>query len=389
MKIRGRHLLLATVLGLVCALSLAACGGTKSAGGKESTEMSEQSGEKGNGKPAADGSLNGSDSDKSKENDEKGEDFGIGYISCELDKEYFSPVTNDYLLTANTVDDGYGNVSRQYNSLYSFDESGKCVQARYRIWENGKVPSEDMYMELQEVFEGEGPDQFNPMTFGAKMHIYENTLRSGVKMYLSKELTQGQTETKTSDASEEVMLSSLTEVLGWEFAGDDYLVELSEKTEVPEFVQENVVERDGMGNPTKTQWIRTHRTYSYSDVTVTIFDEKGNKTKGILFKLFDQAEDIQEFYRDNSLLEDVGLKFICEGIYDLKISPDFDVTQLGWKEHNNLLYQVLGNDEDVRVKKWEIELSGGNEENNSIWYLSKEYLTNIQISAMLDVYGKK
>ena len=182
-------------------------------------------------------------------------DYGIGYKSSSFDLQYFTPATDDYIITAWDNFDSEGNPT-QRNALFSFNSTGDCVQFVVRmdipvdkdlgtidisdlIGENGYYIDNGAYLDIinDHVCSGK-VNVLSSLATGKGVYTAYQTeqgLIEGAKMYCSKPLNSCVMNGTASRS--DVKLDVISSYLGEIGVGKDYSVVLSSET-MEAFIEE-------------------------------------------------------------------------------------------------------------------------------------------------------
>ncbi len=241
-------------------------------------------------------------------------DYGIGYKSSTFDLQYFTPKTDDFIITAWDNADPEGKPT-QTNALFSFDATGKCVQYAARI----DIPVDtDLGIIDVSVLTGENgyyrdytgdANIYNSSVNGDKAmvlyylskdeyipagHVYSaEGYREGSRMYCSKPLDSATfSNTKSRD---DVLLDMISSYLGDLHVGSDYLAWNNEKETFEEFVELRSLIIDGkpVFDQDTYQWKEQEYSWpevSWDNIVVEDFDKDGYNVNQYSFFIFEDSE---------------------------------------------------------------------------------------------------
>jgi len=242
-------------------------------------------------------------------------DYGIGYKASTWDQQYFTPATDDYIITNYDSYDYEGNPT-QTNALFSFDENGNCVQYVARI----EVPVDKEISGDADKIAGENgyyrdysnlAKYLNDATFGAKFSVInsltkntevylggyyvESDIESGAKIKVSKPITEGVQVKVKIPSREDVKFDIVSSYVGELGIGDDYCVGYGTADTMDELIENRTYMEGGkmiMNGPEPvTQDYRWPRV-ALERINLWEFDESGKEIKNVSFVVFEEGSMI-------------------------------------------------------------------------------------------------
>ena len=241
-------------------------------------------------------------------------DYGIGYRSSSFDLQYFTPATDDFVITAYDTADSEGNLL-QTNALFSFDDAGDCVQWVARIempvekelgsadafeiaGENGYYRDYTDYLDaVNNNVCGGKVNVILALTNGGEVYVpyyVEEGLVSGARMYCSKPLDSVKMNGTLTRG--EVSLDVISPYIGSLGVGNDYAVILDPDQVVESFTDERTLivngkpVEDGDHQPVMQEYLWPEITYD--NYIVVEYDSDGYSLKQYEFYVFDDPDMI-------------------------------------------------------------------------------------------------
>lgn len=350
-------------------------------------------------------------------------DYGIGYRSSSFDLQYFTPKTDDYIITAWDNADSGGNPT-QTNALFSFDEKGNCVQYVTRVdipvGENiGVLDVSAIAGENGYYHDGSAAlDTYNNRIFGAKLYIlallakdqspemdqyvnFQAGLHEGARVYCSKPVTTDQTITNDSASYSDTHLDVISAYMNELNVGQDYFAMYTATQTVEELVENRFIKYTDKGEEI-TQDYRLWPRLSWEEILVVDYDASGNIKNQYHFRIFEDPAMIPYFAYYWGLISykwetpDAGPVRYPSGLSDspinVVIDEDFmEHIPVSWMRFgDNILCQsgIGGSSDDlytdkVRTNFYSSVTQGIRGDGLAFsHYLSMEYLTQSQIDAL-------
>ena len=347
-------------------------------------------------------------------------DYGIGYKSSSFDLQYFTPATDDFIITAWDNADSEGNPT-QRNALFSFNSAGDCVQFVVRmdipvdtdlgtmdvselIGENGYYIDNNAYLDVinDHVCSGK-VNVISSLSRGEYVYTAYQTeegLIEGAKMYCSKPLSFSIMNGAASRS--DVQLDTISSYLGEIGVGKDYSVIRSSE------VMEAFVEERSLivgGKPVEDSDHKpVMQEYSWPEIdydlyNISEYDANGYMTKSYNIYVFESADMIPSWLYRTSFL-DYNWEHPENGVLRFSetrsASPipvqfvgdymDFVGDELGRLE-DNILYQecdvLPAEDDESRRNQHKLPLY------NTTQYFSDPQITQKQFEALDMVWDYK
>jgi len=309
----------------------------------------------------------------------EGNDYGIDFVTCPYDDEYFAPATDDYIISVDNLysENEGGKLTNQWANLISFDTEGNMVQFVTREYHVGlEVTSENYYDQFNEAYDEEDvPYSRRVHTFNDKLWAIIEQISSKNKYYISKPLTSDQTNGKAICSEEDVFLPEYEALLSELGVTDDYYISQYHYHE-DEYISKHLIRYENY-EPIEQQ-VRNYADIDYEKVSLYSFDADGYTTHNISIFVFADEAGI-----DNWLKKMYGAYYdggyVGDYVVDASLPKDFkfeDTSYTGRK--GNLLYKVNEVKTSDEKGKWTFEL--GKTENH---YFSKQFLTDRQLKNAL------
>ncbi|MFA5659616.1 MAG: hypothetical protein WC900_10085, partial [Oscillospiraceae bacterium] len=246
----------------------------------------------------------------------------IEILTRDSDKDYFSPITDDYIYCIYKTEG-----EDQRACLTSYDSDGNLVQYVKRsiftgLLTGNYIPNEDDFIVGDTIYEDIGKlyglDDYNDsLSWKAKMinvwslefdessFIGQGPIES---YYISKKPVPDDTKFKNIYS-----LSDFEELQSIDFATDDYKIERHEKISQEEYIVDwDLMIRD-LNSPYNmaTVPVREYGAYSYEGTNVYAFNENGQVIEVVDIKKFDEPGMVDEY-----------LKYSYENYFDITgVSP--------------------------------------------------------------------
>ncbi len=251
-------------------------------------------------------------------------DYGIGYKPSAFDLQYFTPQTDDYIITAWDNADSMGNPT-QTNALFSFDEGGNCVQYVTRVdmpvgEGAGSVDAENLAGDNGYYHDCSGClHDFNDRTFGGKLFIlscltkgerpesgstnynpYEG-IREGARVYCAKPIAPEQTETKFFASAADAHLEEIGAYLNELGVGQDYQAHYTPTQTKEELVENRFLKYTDNGDEI-TQAYRRWPELKWEELLVAAYGADGRTEKQYQFRIFEDGAMVPYFLYYMSVL---------------------------------------------------------------------------------------